>query len=153
MATVWKKVRPELFWGGFLLFSHSVVSNSLQPHRPQHARTLCPSPSPRTCSNSCPLSRWCHPTISSSVTLFFFCSQSFPASGSFRELAVHRRWPNYWSFSSASVPPMNIQGWFPLGLTDLIFLLSKGLSRTFSSGEEGGRGKSKISLWGWIQGL
>ena len=66
-----------------LLFSHSVVSNSLRPHGLQHARLPCPLPSPRACSNSCPLSQWCHPTILSSVIPFSFCLQSFPASGSF----------------------------------------------------------------------
>ena len=109
------------------------MSNSLQPHGLQHARLTCPSLATGVCSNSCPLSRWCHPTISSSVALFF-CLQSFPALGSF---------PRSWLFASggqsigasasASVLPMNIQGWFPLGLTGLISLLSKGLSRVFSS--------------------
>ena len=109
-------------------------SNSLQPHRLQHARLPCPSPSPRACSNSRPLSQWCHPTILSSVTPFSSCPQSFPASGSL---------PVSWLFASsgqsigasasASVPPMNIQDWFPLGLTGLTSLLSKGLSRVFSN--------------------
>ena len=87
--SVWKKVSPELCWGGLLLFSHSVVSNSLWPHRPQQARPPCPSPSPSACSNSCPLSWWCHPTVSSSVTLFF--SQSFPASGSFSRVGCSQK--------------------------------------------------------------
>ena len=112
------------------LFSCSVMSNSLRTHGLQHTRLPCPSPTPGACSNSCPLSRWCHPTISSSVILF--CLQSFPASGSF---------PMNWLFAScgqnigasASVLPMNIQDWFPLGLTGLIFLQSKGLSRVFSN--------------------
>ena len=118
-----------------LLFSHSVVTNSLQPHGLQHARLPCPSLSPGACSNSCPLSQWCHPTISSSVILFSSCLQSFPASGS--------SFPMSWLFSSggqsirasisASVLPMNIQDWFPLGLTGLISLQSKGLSRVFSN--------------------
>ena len=115
-----------------LLVSCSVVSDSLQPHGLQHARLPRPSPSSRACSNSCPLSWWCHPTISSSVVPFSSRLQSFPASGTF---------PMSWLFSSgdqsvgasASVLPMNIQDWFPLGLTGLVSLLSKGLSRVFSS--------------------
>ena len=112
-------------------FSRSVASNSLWPHELQHARLPCPSPTPGACSNSCPSSWWCHPSISSSVTAFSSCPQSFPASGSF---------PVSWLFvsggqsigvsASASFFPMNIQGWFPLGLTGLISLQSKGLSRT-----------------------
>ena len=77
-----------------LLFSRSFVSNSLQPHGLQHARLPCPSLSPGVCSNSYPLSQWCHPTILSSVTLFSFCLQSFPALRSFYELALRIRWPN-----------------------------------------------------------
>ena len=108
--------------------------DSLRPHGLQHARLPCPPLSPRVCSNSCPLSQWCHPTISSSVTLFSSHSQSFPASGSF--LVSHLFASGGQSIGasvSASVPPMNIQGWFPLGLTGLIFLLTKGLPRVFSS--------------------
>ena len=116
----------------FLLFSCSVVSNSLWPHGLQHARLPCPSPTPGVCSNSCPLSQWCHPTISSSVIPLSSYPQSFPASGSF---------PMSWLFASggqsigasASVLPMNIQGWFSFGLTGLISLLSKELSRAFSN--------------------
>ena len=110
-------------------FSHLVMSNSLWPYRLQNARLPCPSPTPRAFSDSCPSSWWCHPTISSSVTSFSSCFQSFPGSGSF---------PMDWLFTSggqsigasasASVLPGKIQGWFPLGLTDLISLLSKGLS-------------------------
>ena len=115
-----------------LLVSCSVVSDSLQPHGLQHARLPRPSPSSRACSNSCPLSWWCHPTISSSVVPFSSCLQSFPASGPF---------PMSWLFSSgdqsvgasASVLPMNIQDWFPLGLTGLVSWQSKGLSRVFSN--------------------
>ena len=76
-------------------FSHSVVSDSLRPHGLQHARLPCPSPTPRAYSNSCPLSQWCHPSISSSVVPFSSCLQSFPASGS----VLHIRWPKYWSVS------------------------------------------------------
>ena len=115
-----------------LLFNHSVTSDCLWPHGLQHARPPCPSPSPGAYSNSCPSSRWCHPTISSSVIPFSSCLRSFPPSGSF---------PMSWLFvsggrsigASASVLPMNIQDWFPLGLTGLISLLSKGLSRGFSN--------------------
>ena len=79
-------------------FSGSVMSNSLQPHGLQHTRPPCLSPTPRADSNSCPLSRWCHPTISSSVIPFSSCLESFPASRSFQESALHIRWPGYWSF-------------------------------------------------------
>ena len=115
-------------------FSHSVVSNSLWPHEPQHARPPCPSPTPGVHPNPCPLSQWCHPTISSSVTRFPSCHQSFPASGSFpvSQLFASGR-QSIGASSSASVFPMNVQGWFPLGLTGLISLLSKGLSRVSSS--------------------
>ena len=85
-----------------LLFSHSIVSDSLRLHELQHARLPCPSLSPRVCSNSCPLSQWCHPTISSSVAPFSSCPQSFSASGSSTELAFWIRWPKYWSFSLKS---------------------------------------------------
>ena len=109
-----------------LLFSHSVVSKSLQPHGMQHARLPCPSLSPRVCSNSHPLSQWCYLTISSSATLFSFCLQSFPASESFfsNESAVRVRWPKYWSFSFSISSSMNIQDWFPLGWAGLISLQS-----------------------------
>ena len=80
-------------------FSHSVVSDSLQPHESQHARPPCPSPTPGAYSNSCPSSRWCHPTTSSSVVPFSSCPQSFPASGSFQMSQLHMRWPKYWNFS------------------------------------------------------
>ena len=85
---------------GSVQFSRSVMSDSLRPHELQHTRPPCPSPAPRVHPNSCPLSRWCHPTISSSVVLFSSCPQSFPASGVFsNESALHIRWPKYWSFS------------------------------------------------------
>ena len=103
-----------------LFFSHSVVSDSLQPHGLQHARLPCPSLSSGICSNSCPLSRWCHPTISSAAALFSSCPQSFIASGSF---LISRLFASGGQSSeasaSASVLPMNIQDWFPLGLTGL----------------------------------
>ena len=112
---------------------------TLWPHGLQHARLPCPSPTPGACSNSCPLDRWCHPTISSSVVPFSSCLQSFPASGPFQmKSALCIRWPKYWLLTlgvpaSAPVLPMNIQDWFPLGWTGWISLQSKGLARVFSS--------------------
>ena len=109
-----------------------VVSDSLRPHGLQHARLPCPSPSPGTCSNSCPLSWCCHPTISSSVVPFS-CLQSFPASGSFLLSWLFTSGGQSIGASvSASVLLTNIKDWFPLGLTALI-LQSKGLSRVFSN--------------------
>ena len=87
-------------------FSCSIMSDTLQPHGLQHARLPCPSPTPGVCSSSCPLSQWCHPTISSSVVPFSSFLQSFPASGSFLESVLHVRWPKYWSFSF-SISPSN----------------------------------------------
>ena len=114
-------------------FSHSVVSDSLWPHGPQHARLPCPSPTPRSYSNSCPSSQWCHPTISSSVIPFSSCLQSFPTSGSFLMSQFFASGGQSIGISvSASVLSMNIQDWFPLGLTGWISLQSKGLSRVFS---------------------
>ena len=93
--------------GGSVQFSCSVVSDSLQPHGLQHTRPPCPSPTPGVYPNSCPLSLWCHPTISSSVIPFSSCLQSFPASGFFfSESVLHIRWPKYWSFSF-SISPSN----------------------------------------------
>ena len=116
-------------------FSCSVVSNSLWPHGLQHARLPCPSPTPGTYSNSCPLSQWCHPTILFSVVPFSSCFWSFPASGSFlmSQLFTSDGQNIGTSVSvSASVFPVNIQGWIPLILTGLISLQSKELSRVFS---------------------
>ena len=115
-----------------LLFNCSVVSNSLWPHGLLHARLPCSASSPRVCSDSCPLSWGCHPTVSSSVVPFFSCLQSFPASGSFPMSHLFASGSQILG-ASASVLPVNIQGWFPLGLTGLISLLSKGLLRVFSS--------------------
>ena len=125
-----KEKDSEALVGSLLLFSGSVVSDSFRPHGLQHTRLPCPSPSPRACSNSCPLSWWCHSTISSSVIPFSSCLQSFPASGSFlmSQLFVSGV-QNIGASASASVLPVNIQDWFPLGLTSLISLQSKGLSR------------------------
>ena len=109
------------------------MSDSLRPHEPQHARPPCPSSTPRVHPNPCPLSRWCHPTISSSV-IPFSCPQSFPASGSFPMSQFFASGGQSIGVSaSASVLPMNIQDWFPLGWTGWISLQSKGLSRVFSN--------------------
>ena len=109
----------------FLLFSHSVMFESFWPNGLQHARLPCPSPSPRACSNSCPLSWWFHPAISSSVVPFSSCPQSFPAPGSFPMSQLSASGGQSIGASAlTSVLPMNVQGWFPLGLTGLISLLS-----------------------------
>ena len=116
-----------------LCFTCQVVSNSLRPHKLQHTRLPCPSLSPRVFSNSCPLSQWCHPTISSSIAPFSFFPQSFPASESFPMSQLFASGDQSIGISaSTSVLPMNIQDWFPLGWTGLISLKSKGLSRVFS---------------------
>ena len=171
------EITSILLWDVVLQFSSSVVSDSLRPYGLQHARPLCPSPTPRACSNSCPSSWWGHPTSSCSVTPFSFCPQSFPASGSFpmspsnllyfmsiESLMLSKHlilchpillpsiflnirnsgsFPVSLLFASggrsigvstlAIVLPMNIQNWFPLRSTGLVFLLSKGLLRVFSS--------------------
>ena len=117
-----------------LSFSHSVVSDSLWPHGLQHTRPPCSSSSPRVCSNSCPLSQWCHPTISSSVIPFSSCLQSFPASESFPMSRLFASGgQSIRASASASVLPMNTQDWSPLGWTGLVSLQSKGLSRVFSN--------------------
>ena len=113
-------------------FSRSVVSNSLWHHGLQQARLPCPSPTPGACSNSCPLSQWCHPTISSSVASFSSSLQSCPASGS-SPMSQFFASGGQSIGTSPSFLPMNIGGWFPLVFTGLISLLSKGLSRVFSS--------------------
>ena len=102
-------------------------------HAQQHTRLLCLSLSPWVCSNLCPLSQWCHQPISSSVTPFSSCPQSFPASGSFPMSQLFASGGQSIAAAASSVLPMNIQGWFPLGLTGLISFLSKGLSRVFSN--------------------
>ena len=114
-------------------FSHSVVSDSLRPHELQHARPPCPSPTPRVHPNPRPLSRWCHPTMSSSIVPFSSHLQSFPALGSFpmSQLFV---WggQSIGVSASTSVLPMNTQDWSPLGWTSWTSLQFKGLSRVFS---------------------
>ena len=115
-------------------FSCSVVSDSLQPHEPQHGRPPCPSPTPGVHPNPHPLSRWCHPTISSSVVPFSSSSQSFPVSGSFQMSQLFTSGGQSTGVSaSASVLPMNTQDWSPSGWTGWISLQSKGLSRVFSN--------------------
>ena len=114
-------------------FSRSVMSNSLRPHESQHARPPCPSPTPRVHPNPRPLSRWCHPTISSSVVPFSSHLQSFPASGSF-PMSQLFAWGGQSTgvSASASILPMNTWDWSPLRWTGWISLQSKGLSRVFS---------------------
>ena len=115
-------------------FSRSVMSDSLWPHELQHARPPCPSPTPGVQPNPCPLSRWCHPTVSSSVVPFFSCPQFFPASGSFPMSQLFASGgQSIGASASASVLPMHTQDWSPLGWTGWISLQSKGLSRVFSN--------------------
>ena len=117
-----------------LLFSHLVMSNSLQLHGLLHTSLPCPSPSPGIFPNSCSLYQWCHPTISSSDALFSFCPWSFPASGTFPQSQLFTSDDqNTGVLAWVSVSPVNIQGWSPLRLTGLISLLTKKLSRVFSS--------------------
>ena len=117
-----------------LFFSHLVMSNPLQLHGEQHARPPCPSPSLEVCPSLCPLHQWCQPAISSSDALFSFCPQSFPESGAFPTSQLFASDDqNTGASASASVLPMSIQGWFPLRLTGLIALLSKGFPGVLSS--------------------
>ena len=110
------------------------MSNSSWPHGLQHARPPCPSPTPWVYSDSCPLSQWCHPTISSSLITLSYCLQSFPASGSSQMSQLFASGGQSIGVSaSTSVLPMNTQAWFPLGWTGWISLQSKGLSRVFSN--------------------
>ena len=112
----------------------SCVQLFARPHEPQHAKPFCLSPTPGVYPNSCPSSRWCHPTISSSVVSFSSCPQSFPASGSFQmSQPLASGGQNIRVSASISVLPVNIQDWFPLGWTGWISLQSKGLSRVFSN--------------------
>ena len=114
-------------------FSHSVISDSFWPHELHHARPPCPSPTPGVHPNSRPLSRWCHPTISSSV-IPFSCPQSFPASGSFQMSQLFTSGGQSIGISASTlVLPMNTQDWSPLGWTGWISLQSKGLSWVFSN--------------------
>ena len=131
-------------------FSCSVMSDSLQPHEPQHARPTCPSPTPRVLPNPCPLNLWCHPTISSSVIPISSCPQSFPASGSFQISQTFASGGQSIGVSaSASILPKNTQDWFPLGWTGWISLLSKGLLWVFSNTtvQKHQFSSSQLSLW------
>ena len=122
----------DSFWYNLAQFSCLAVSDSLRPHRLQHTRLPFPSPTPRVYSDSCPLSQWCHPTISSSVAPFSSSLQSFLTSGTFPMSQLSASGGQSIGVSaSASVLPINIQGWFLIGLTGLISLQSKGLSRVW----------------------
>ena len=124
----------SIHWFSSVQFSRSVMSNSLWPHGLQHTRLPCPLPTPRIYPNSCALSWWCLPTISSSVISFSSCLQPFPVSWSFQMIQFFTSSDQSIRVSaSTSVPPMNTQDWFLLGLTGLISLQSKGLSRVFSN--------------------
>ena len=127
------RIKVLIFRSYSVQFSRSDTSNSLQPHEPQSARPPCPSPTPGVYPNSCPLSRWCHLTISSSV-IPFSCLQSFATSGSFQMSQLFISGGQSIGVStSTSVLPMNTQDWSPLGWTGWISLQSKGLSRVFSN--------------------
>ena len=106
------------------------MSNSLQPHEPQHTRPPCPSQTPGVCSNSCPLSRWCHPAISSYVVLFSSCPQSFPASGS-KESGLRIRWPKYWSFNFNISPSSEHSGLISFMMDWLDLLAVQGTLKSF----------------------
>ena len=124
--------QTPVWW--YLQLSHSVVSDSLRPHEPQHTRPPCPSPTPRVHPNPCPWSQWCHPAISFSVIPFSSYPQSFPVSGSFPTSQLFISGGQSIGLSaSTSVLPMNTQDWSPLGWTSWISLQSKGLSRVFSN--------------------
>ena len=137
-------------------FRCSAVSDSLWPHGLQHSRPPWPSPTPRARSNSCPSSRWCHPTISSSLVPFSSCLQPFPASGSFPMTQFFTSGGQSIVVSaSASVLPVNVRDWSPLGLTGWISLQSKGLSRVFSITRmfgAGALGRPRGMVWGGRRG-
>ena len=123
----------EISAPNLLAFSVAKSYPTLRPHGQQHTRLPCLSPTPRAFSNLCPLSQWCHPTISSSVIPFSSCLQSFPASESFPMSQLFSSGHSIGASTSALILPMNIQNWFPLGSTYLISLLCKKLLRLFSS--------------------
>ena len=118
MSDAWKEL-----YKCSVQFSHSAVSNSLWPHGLQHARLPCPSPTSGVYSNSCPLSKWWHPTISSSVIPFSSCLQSFPASN---ESVLHIKWPKYWSFSFSISPSNEYSGLISLRMDWFDFLAVQG---------------------------
>ena len=129
-----------LIWFSSVQFSCSVVSGSSRPHGPQHARPPCPSPTPGTYSNSCPLSQWCHPTISSSVVPFSSHLQSFPASGS----ALCIRWPKYWSFSFSISPSNEYSGLVSFRMNGLDLLAAQGTLKSLLQHHS-----SKASILRW----
>ena len=137
LNNVWKTLLVFPNPGTLVTLQFSSVAQScptLWPHGLQHTRLPCPSPTLKACSNSCPWSWWCHPAISSSVVPFSFHLQSFPTSGSSPMSQFFASGgQSIGGSASASVPPMNIPDWFPLGFTGLISFLSKGLSRVFSN--------------------
>ena len=135
MVPILPREEVTMFKATFSAQFSSLTQSSLilWSHELQHARRPCPSLSPGACSNSCPSSRWCLPTISSSVVPFSSCPQSFPASQSFLVSQFFSSGGNIWASTSASILPMNMHDWLPLGLTGLISLQSKGLSRVFSN--------------------
>ena len=133
-------------------FNRSVISDCLRPHESQHTRPPCPSPTPRVYSNSCPLSQWCHPTISSFVIPFSSFPQSLPAPGSFPVSQLFTSGGQSTGVSaSTSVLPMNTQDWSPLGWTGWISLQSKGLSRVFPTVQKhqffGAQLSSQSTIW------
>ena len=137
-CTACRKLRILSFLSSQFTYRHSQFSSvtqscsTLQPHESQHARPHCSSPTPGVHPNPCPLSQWCHPTISSSVSPFSSCPQSFPASGSFHMSQLFASGGQSIGVSGlTSVLPMNTQDWSPLGWTGWISLQSKGLSRVF----------------------
>ena len=125
-------IQQQLYSFSSVQFSGSVMSDSLRTHEPQHTRPPCPSPTPEVHRNSCPLSQWCHPTISFSVVPFSFCPQFFPASGSFPVSQLFTSSGQSIGVSASSVLQMNTQDWSPSEWTGLISLESKGFSRVFS---------------------
>ena len=157
----WVEVSQEREWlipyySTSVQFSGSVVSDSLRPHELQHARPPCPSPTPRACSNSCPLSQWCHPTISSSFVPFSSCPQSSPSIRVFpNESVLHIRWPEYWSFSFSISPSDEYSGLISFRVTYMwnlnfgtdapIYKMETDSQRT-SHGYGEGEG---LGVWGW----
>ena len=135
LSKLWKMVKDRKAWIAAVQFGSFTQScPTLRPHGLQHATAVCPSPTPETCSNSCPSSWWCHLNISSSVIPFSSHLQYFPASGSFPMSQFFTSGgQSIRDSASASVLPMNIQDWFPLGLAGLISMQSRELSRIFSN--------------------
>ena len=137
-----------LYWASIssVQFSHSVMSNPLRPHESQRTRPSCPSPTPGVHSDSCPLSQWCHPAISSSVVPFSSCPQPLPAWVFSNESTLRMRRPKYWSFSFSIIPSKEIPGFLLLQWTGWISLQSKGLSRVFPNTKFKSINSSALSL-------